>query len=101
MNAVGSFVETLAGFIDGLWFALHLHPDSAFEHVADHRARMAVGCRRLAGAVGNFDNLSLQFPAVQNWQSMHEYGTNLLCTTVKNHGRTHHRHSPGIHISLP
>src|ERR1035438_1051669 len=42
MNAVGSLVETLAGFVDGLGSALHLRAERSFENIADDWAGMTV-----------------------------------------------------------
>jgi hypothetical protein len=78
MHTVGSFVETLAGFISRLRLAFHLHPDSAFDHVADHGTRMAMGSGRLPGSVSHFHDVGHQVAAIQRRQSMLESDSSLF-----------------------
>src|SRR5580698_538287 len=70
VHAVGSFVETLADLVSGLWFALHLHANGALNDVADHRAGMAVWRGGFARAVSHLHHLGLQPSAVQHRQSV-------------------------------
>ena len=65
MNAVGSFVESLAPFVDRFWLAFNLGPKRSRHDVSDHRARMTVGGRRRAGAVGNLKDRDLNVIAIQ------------------------------------
>jgi hypothetical protein len=77
MNAVGSLVETLAGFVDGLGSALHLRAERSFENIADDWAGMTVRRGRLARTIADLDNRHPQMAAIQPRQSMGERGSRL------------------------
>jgi hypothetical protein len=56
MNAVGSFVETLARPVDGFWLALHLGAIRSFDNVYDYCAGMAVWRIGFAGCVSDLND---------------------------------------------
>ena len=56
MNAVGRFVETLAGVVDGFWLAFHLRAIRTFDDVHHHGAGMTVGRIGFAGGVSDFND---------------------------------------------
>ena len=48
VNAAGSLIEGLTGFVDGFGLVLHFHAETAFEHISDNRAGVGVGLRGFA-----------------------------------------------------
>jgi DNA-binding transcriptional regulator YhcF (GntR family) len=64
MNAVGRFVEALAGCVDGFCFAFYLEPQLSFGDQTDYRTGMAVGCRRFPGSVVDLDHFHYQMAAI-------------------------------------
>ena len=56
MNAVGRFVETFAGVVDGFGLALHLGAIRTFDDVDHHGARMTVGRIGFARGVSDFND---------------------------------------------
>src|ERR1700730_732974 len=72
MNPVGSFIKTLAGFVDGFWFALHLCPERSFNDVTDHRARVTVRPGGFAGPVVDLHDREGELATIQSWQVMGE-----------------------------
>jgi len=70
MNAVGSFVETIAGPIDGFWLALHLEVIGSRDDVPDNRAGMTVGRIGFPRCISDFNNGGREVVPIQRRQSV-------------------------------
>jgi len=60
VNAIRRFVEAISSLVNGLFSASNLHPNCALDHISNHRAGVAMGCRRTSRWIGYFDCSHLQ-----------------------------------------
>ena len=91
MNAVGRFVESLAGFVDGFCFTLYLCPERPLNDITYDRARMTVGCGGLTRSVVDFNDRDGELVPTQRWQIVGESDSgpfSFLLSRVRGPSRT-------------
>ena len=65
VNAAGSLIEGLTGFVDGFGLVFHFHAETAFEHISDNWAGVGVGLRGFAWTVWDLSDCHLEIVPVQ------------------------------------